>query len=47
MRAGERRHDIGNFESYFRSFLHFALRDPEHGADLRRALARDLQAGMP
>lgn len=42
MRPGERRHDIGNFESYFRSFLHFALRDPEHGAALRRALVDEL-----
>lgn len=42
MRANERRHDIGNFESYFRSFLHFALRDPEHGEALRRDLAREL-----
>ncbi|HUT34144.1 MAG TPA: UTP--glucose-1-phosphate uridylyltransferase [Planctomycetota bacterium] len=42
MREGERRHDIGNFESYFRSFLHFALRDPEYGASLREALASEL-----
>ncbi|HPD16819.1 MAG TPA: UTP--glucose-1-phosphate uridylyltransferase [Planctomycetota bacterium] len=42
MRAGERRHDIGNFESYFRSFLHFALHDPEHGPALRQAVAREL-----
>jgi len=44
MRPGERRHDIGNFESYFRSFLHFALRDPQHGAALRLAL-RDALKG--
>ncbi len=43
MREGERRHDIGNFESYFRSFLHFALRDPEHGEALRQALAGELE----
>ena len=42
MRPGERRHDIGNFESYFRSFLHFALRDPDHGEELRQVLAREL-----
>ncbi|MBM4037287.1 MAG: UTP--glucose-1-phosphate uridylyltransferase [Planctomycetes bacterium] len=41
MRPGERRHDIGNFESYFRSFLHFALADPEHGEALREALAQE------
>jgi len=44
MRAGECRHDIGNFESYFRSFLHFALADPEHGAELRKALAREQES---
>ena len=31
----ERRFDIGNFESYFRAFVEFALADPRHGADLR------------
>ena len=45
MREGERRHDIGNFESYFRSFLHFALRDPEHGERLRQTLAGELSHG--
>ena len=45
MRPGERRHDIGNFESYFRSFLHFALRDPDHGDALRRALAAEFHDG--
>src|SRR5437870_5725594 len=34
--AGERRFDIGNFESYFRAFVEFALADPRHGADLRQ-----------
>jgi UTP--glucose-1-phosphate uridylyltransferase len=33
--SGERRFDIGNFESYFRAFIEFALADPRHGADLR------------
>jgi len=45
LHPGERRHDIGNFESYYRSFLHFALQDPEHGQALRRALAGELDAG--
>src|SRR5262249_34244388 len=31
----ERRFDIGNFESYFKAFLEFALNDPRHGAELR------------
>ncbi|MFP4056232.1 MAG: UTP--glucose-1-phosphate uridylyltransferase [Candidatus Brocadiia bacterium] len=40
---GERRHDIGNFESYFRSFVHFALRDHELGDTLRAAVESELQ----
>jgi UTP--glucose-1-phosphate uridylyltransferase len=42
-REGECRHDIGNFESYFRSFLHFALQDPEHGATLRHVVEDELE----
>ena len=38
---GVRRYDVGNFESYFRTFLEFALRDEELGEDLR-AYAREL-----
>jgi UTP--glucose-1-phosphate uridylyltransferase len=33
--AGERRYDIGNFESYFETFIEFALADPEYGSRLR------------
>lgn len=32
---GERRYDIGNFDSYFRAFMDFALFDPVHGPGLR------------
>ena len=32
---GERRYDIGNFESYFETFIEFALADPEYGPKLR------------
>jgi UTP--glucose-1-phosphate uridylyltransferase len=32
---GERRYDIGNFESYFRAFVEFALADEKYGASLR------------
>jgi len=39
--GGERRFDIGNFESYFEAFLEFALADP-HGGGALRALARKL-----
>jgi UTP--glucose-1-phosphate uridylyltransferase len=31
----ERRFDIGNFESYFKAFIEFALHDPRYGAELR------------
>ncbi|MEE2685306.1 MAG: UTP--glucose-1-phosphate uridylyltransferase [Planctomycetota bacterium] len=37
--AGQRRYDIGNFDSYFRSFVDFAFADPEYG-DAIRAHAR-------
>jgi len=33
--AGETRFDIGNFESYFQSFIAFALADPQHGPALK------------
>src|SRR5262245_1209960 len=36
LRADERRFDIGNFESYFRAFVEFALTDPQYGDDLLR-----------
>ena len=35
---GERRFDIGNFESYFAAFAEFALADPQHGPALREQL---------
>lgn len=34
--AEERRFDIGNFDSYFRAFIEFALADPRHGPELRQ-----------
>jgi UTP--glucose-1-phosphate uridylyltransferase len=36
----ERRYDIGNFESYFRAFVEFALTDPQFGPDLKKSLLR-------
>jgi UTP--glucose-1-phosphate uridylyltransferase len=39
----ERRFDIGNFNSYFRAFIEFALADPRYGADLRRFTRRLLE----
>jgi UTP--glucose-1-phosphate uridylyltransferase len=38
--AGERRYDIGNFPSYFETFVEFALADPVYGPGLRAALER-------
>jgi UTP--glucose-1-phosphate uridylyltransferase len=43
---GEGRFDIGNFESYFRSFVEFAFADPQYG-DKLRAFARRLLDGQP
>lgn len=37
---GVRRYDIGNFESYFETFVEFALQDPELGERLRRYIER-------
>jgi len=37
---GEKRYDIGNFGSYFATFVEFALADPEYGPGLRETLER-------
>lgn len=37
---GERRYDIGNFDSYFRAFVEFALADEKYGAGLREYVER-------
>jgi len=42
--AGERRFDIGNFESYFEAFAEFALADEQYGPTLR-AFAEKLLGG--
>jgi UTP--glucose-1-phosphate uridylyltransferase len=36
----EKRYDIGNFPSYFESFVEFALADPVYGAEFRVVLER-------
>jgi UTP--glucose-1-phosphate uridylyltransferase len=36
----EKRYDIGNFPSYFESFVEFALADPAHGAEFRKVLEK-------
>jgi UTP--glucose-1-phosphate uridylyltransferase len=40
---GEKRYDIGNFPSYFETFVEFALADPFYGKDIRKALERLLE----
>lgn len=35
----EHRYDIGNFESYFRAFIEFALADEKYGVSLREYIA--------
>ncbi len=42
LKPAERRYDIGNFESYFETFVEFALADPKFGPNLRRQLSRML-----
>ncbi|MGH9672772.1 MAG: sugar phosphate nucleotidyltransferase, partial [Bryobacteraceae bacterium] len=37
---GEKRYDIGNFPSYFETFVEFALSDPEYGPGLRQYLQK-------
>jgi UTP--glucose-1-phosphate uridylyltransferase len=39
----EKRYDIGNFPSYFESFVEFALADPVYGDGFRRTLERLLE----
>jgi UTP--glucose-1-phosphate uridylyltransferase len=36
----EQRYDIGNFDSYFRAFIEFALADEKHGPPLRQYLEK-------
>lgn len=43
LRPEERRYDIGNFPSYFETFVEFALADPLYGAEFRVALERMLK----
>ncbi len=40
---GEKRYDIGNFPSYFETFVEFALADPVYGAGFRTSLERLLE----
>jgi len=47
LKPGEKRHDIGNFQSYFESFLDFALDDEQFGPGLHRYLQRKLTPDSP
>jgi len=38
LKRDEKRYDIGNFASYFETFVEFALADPDYGANLRTKL---------
>ena len=40
LRDGQRRYDIGNFESYFRAFIDFAASDEKYGYLIRQYLKR-------
>ena len=40
----ERRYDVGNFKSYYKAFIDFALADEKHGPELREYL--DLKLKM-
>jgi UTP--glucose-1-phosphate uridylyltransferase len=43
----ERRFDIGNFDSYFRTFAEFAMSDPQYGPGLRRFVREILDREEP
>jgi UTP--glucose-1-phosphate uridylyltransferase len=40
--ATEKRYDIGNFPSYFETFVEFALADPQYGEAFRAKLKQML-----
>jgi len=40
LRQGQRRYDIGNFESYFKAFIDFSLSDEKYGYIIRQYLKR-------
>ena len=41
---GEKRRDIGNFETFFAAFVRAALRDSEYGESVRRAASEEMEA---
>ena len=47
LHPAEKRYDIGNFDSYFRAFVEFALADEKHGPALRSYLQEVIRADHP
>ncbi|MHB9033787.1 MAG: UTP--glucose-1-phosphate uridylyltransferase [Anaerolineae bacterium] len=43
LRPGERRYDIGNFESYFKAFIDFSITDEKYGYLIRQYLKRKVR----
>jgi UTP--glucose-1-phosphate uridylyltransferase len=43
LNPSEKRYDIGNFPSYFETFVEFALADPVYGPEFRRTVQRLLE----
>jgi UTP--glucose-1-phosphate uridylyltransferase len=43
LRGKEKRYDIGNYESYFKSFLDFAIADKEHGRAIKAYMRQILR----
>ncbi|GAG41882.1 unnamed protein product, partial [marine sediment metagenome] len=43
LHADEHRYDVGGFESYFKTFLDFALNDPEYGYMVRQYMLKKLK----
>jgi len=41
----QRRYDVGNFESYFKAFVDFAMDDEKYGYMVRQHIIRNLQEG--
>jgi UTP--glucose-1-phosphate uridylyltransferase len=41
----EKRYDIGNFPSYFETFVEFALADPVYGPGFRKVMERMFEKG--
>lgn len=43
LRPGEKRYDIGNFESYFKAFIDFSIADEKYGYLIRQYLKRKVR----